>query len=73
MRSDVLGRVASELQAKDLGIDLLLHPKERTAAEIMRLIRWAAATDGLNFWDGHLQLVGMRLDPRHACSGPIVP
>ncbi|ACY47632.1 Trk system potassium transporter TrkA [Rhodothermus marinus] len=63
VRSDVLGRAESVLQASELGIDLLIHPEESTAAEIVRLIRRAGATDVLNFCDGRLQLVGMRLDP----------
>ncbi|WP_243665151.1 NAD-binding protein, partial [Rhodothermus marinus] len=32
VRSDVLGRAESVLQASELGIDLLIHPEESTAA-----------------------------------------
>ncbi|MDQ7039414.1 MAG: Trk system potassium transporter TrkA [Rhodothermus sp.] len=69
VRSDVLGRAESVLQAGELGIDLLIHPEESTAAEIVRLIRRAGATDVLNFCDGRLQLVGMRLDPEAPVLG----
>ncbi|SHK37773.1 Trk system potassium transporter TrkA [Rhodothermus profundi] len=69
VRSDVLGRAESVLKASELGIDLLIHPEESTAAEIVRLIRRAGATDVLNFCDGRLQLVGMRLDPQAPVLG----
>lgn len=69
VRSDVLGRADSVLQASELGIDLLIHPEESTAAEIVRLIRRAGATDVLNFCEGRLQLVGMRLDPQAPVLG----
>lgn len=62
VRSDELTRTQSVLKATDFGIDLIIHPEESAAAEIVRLIRRAAATDVLNFADGRLQLVGMRLD-----------
>ncbi len=62
VRSDELTRTRSVLKATDFGIDLIIHPEESAAAEIVRLIRRAAATDVLSFADGRLQLVGMRLD-----------
>jgi trk system potassium uptake protein TrkA len=62
-RSDELARTHSVLEAKDFGIDLVIHPEESAAAEVTRLIRRAGATDMLTFCDGHLNLVGMRLDP----------
>lgn len=49
------------LSAADLGIDLIIHPEDSTADEIVRLIRRASATDVLNFGDGQLQLVGIRI------------
>ena len=61
-RSDEIARQHSILKAKDFGIDLVIHPEESAAAEVVRLIQRAAATDVLTFYDGHLQLVGMRLD-----------
>ena len=61
-RSDEIARQHSVLKAKDFGIDLVIHPEESAAAEVARLIQRAAATDVLTFCDGHLHLVGMRLD-----------
>lgn len=62
-RSDELARTHSVLEAKDFGIDLVIHPEESAADEVTRLIRRAGATDMLTFCDGHLNLVGLRLDP----------
>ncbi len=62
VRSDELTRTRSVLKAADFGIDLIIHPEESAASEIVRLIRRAAATDVLSFAEGRLQLVGMRID-----------
>jgi trk system potassium uptake protein TrkA len=61
-RSDELARTHSVLEAEDFGIDVVIHPEESAAAEVSRLIQRAGATDLLTFCDGHLNLVGMRLD-----------
>ncbi len=68
VRSNELTRTKSVLKAQDFGIDLIIHPEESAAEEIVRLIRRSAATDVLSFADGRLQLVGMRLDE----SSPVV-
>jgi trk system potassium uptake protein len=62
VRSDELTRTNPVLRAKELGIDLVIHPEESAAAEVVRLVRRASATDVLVFAGGRLQLVGMRLD-----------
>ncbi len=62
VRSGEFTRLNPVLRAEDLGIDLLIHPEETTAQEIVLLIRRASATDVLSFADGKLQLVGLRLD-----------
>ena len=59
VRSDVLTATQSLIQAKDFGIDILIHPEESTATEVTRLIRRASATDVLTFADGRLHLVGL--------------
>lgn len=61
-RSDELARTHSVLEAEDFGIDVVIHPEESAAAEVSRLIQRAGATDLLTFCDGHLNLVGIRLD-----------
>jgi len=63
VRSGEFTRVNPVLRAEDFGIDLIIHPEETTAYEIVLLIRRASATDVLNFADGKLQLIGLRLDP----------
>ncbi len=69
VRSDVIRRSQSVIQAMDFGIDILIHPEESTAEEVTRLIRRANATDMLTFADGRLNLVGMRLDPQSPAVG----
>jgi len=61
-RSDELTRTQSVLKAQDFGIDLVIHPEESAAAEVVRLIRRASATDLLTFAEGRLHMVGIRLD-----------
>jgi trk system potassium uptake protein TrkA len=61
-RTDELERTHSVLEAKDFGIDLVIHPEESAATEITQLIQRAGATDVLSFCDGHVQLLGVRLD-----------
>jgi trk system potassium uptake protein TrkA len=62
VRSSELSGSVGPLQASDFGIDLIIHPEEAAASEVVRLIRRASATDVLTFLDGKLQLVGIRLD-----------
>ncbi|MEZ4699704.1 MAG: Trk system potassium transporter TrkA [Rhodothermales bacterium] len=62
VRSDVLAESGSVIQASDFGIDIIIHPEESAAAEVIRLIRRSSATDVLTFAEGRLHLVGMRLD-----------
>ncbi len=68
VRSDEITRTQSILKTSDFGIDLVIHPEESAAAEVVRLVRRASATDMLNMADGRLQLMGIRLDP----DSPIV-
>jgi trk system potassium uptake protein TrkA len=61
-RTDELERTHSVLEAEDFGIDLVIHPEESAAVEVTQLIQRAGATDVLSFCDGHVQLLGVRLD-----------
>ncbi len=45
-----------------LGPDLLIHPEREAADAIVRLIRQSQATDVLEFADGAIQLLGIRLE-----------
>ena len=48
--------------ARDLGVDHFIHPEKETADTIVRLIRQAGASDVIEFEDGKIQLVGVRLE-----------
>lgn len=63
VRSDEITRTRSVLKTSDFGIDLVIHPEESAANEVVRLVRRASATDMLNLADGRIQLMGIRLDP----------
>lgn len=45
-----------------LGIDYLIYPEELAAQELVRLIKRAAATDILDFQEGKLSLIGLKLE-----------
>lgn len=67
VRSRELADAQSVLKAADLGINLIIHPEESTAREIVGLLRRASATDSLTFVGGNMQLVGMRIDTDCTC------
>lgn len=50
------------LTSRELGVDHFIHPEKETADTIVRLIRQSQATDVIEFEDGKIQLVGVRLD-----------
>lgn len=52
----------SNFSPKQWGIDLTIYPEGIAAQEIVRLIKRATATDVLEFGDGKIQLLGIRLD-----------
>ena len=62
VRSDELTSSETVLDSADFGIDLIIHPEESAAAEVVRLIRRASATDVLMLADERLHLVGLRLE-----------
>lgn len=47
---------------EELGIDFLIQPEVETAQAIIRLIRQSNATDVIDFDNGRMQLIGIRLD-----------
>ncbi len=49
-------------KSEELGIDFLIQPEVETAKSIIRLIRQSNATDVVDFDDGRMQLIGIRLD-----------
>lgn len=62
IRNDELCSPESPLSPSDIGIDVLIHPEEHVAREIVRLIKRAAASELVGLADDRLQLIGLRLD-----------
>jgi trk system potassium uptake protein TrkA len=50
------------MNAKSLGIDLIIHPESEVAKAVVNLLRLTAATDILEFADGKILLLGIQLD-----------
>ncbi len=50
------------LKKEDMGIDYIIHPEEETARELVWLIKRTAATDVVEFAEGRIQLIGLRID-----------
>ena len=59
VRSDELSNTQAVLNTEDFGIDLVIHPEESAANEVIRLIRRASATDVIMLADDRLHLVGL--------------
>lgn len=47
---------------KNLGIDNLIYPEDLAAVELVKLVERAAATDVVEFENGMLTLIGLKLD-----------
>ncbi len=50
------------LNAKNLEIDLLIHPESETAEATIMLLKQTAATDVIEFCNGKVSLIGIQLD-----------
>ncbi|MGD8676977.1 MAG: Trk system potassium transporter TrkA [Desulfobacterales bacterium] len=61
VRSLEFGYKDSILNAKDLKIDLIIHPEELVAQEIVRLIKLRAGNDIIDVAEGQIQLMGTRI------------
>ena len=62
VRSLEFGNGNSILNAEDLKIDLIIHPEELTAQEIVRLIRRTAGNEIIDIAQGQMQLIATRID-----------
>ncbi|HLR24868.1 MAG TPA: Trk system potassium transporter TrkA, partial [Fodinibius sp.] len=62
VRSNELSRHNAPLKPIDLGIDVLIHPEQSAALEIVRLIKRASASDLIHLADGRMQMIGLRID-----------
>ena len=49
---------------RNVGIDHLIYPEELAAFELVKLIQRAAATDVIEFEDGKLSLIGLKLEAK---------
>ena len=73
VRSDELSRPNAPLKSTDLGIDVLIHPEQSAAYEIVRLIKRASASDLINLAEGKMQLIGLRIGKQSPLVGkPLV-
>jgi len=50
------------LKPEELGVDAIIHPEKETADAIVRLIRQSSATQLIEFEEGKVQVVGVRLE-----------
>jgi trk system potassium uptake protein TrkA len=50
------------LSHEELGVDVMIHPEKETADAVVRLIRQSSATDVIEFAEGKIQLLGVRLE-----------
>jgi trk system potassium uptake protein TrkA len=56
------------LSKEELGVDYFVHPEKEAAEAILRLIRQTNATDMIEFEDGKIKLMGIRIEK----SSPII-
>jgi len=62
VRSVEFGSRNSILNAEDLKIDLIIHPEELAAQEIVRLIKRTAGNEIIDIGQGTMQVMGTRID-----------
>jgi trk system potassium uptake protein TrkA len=51
-----------DIKFSEIGIDFMIYPEELAAREMVNLILRSAATDVMDFEDGKLSVIGLRLD-----------
>lgn len=51
-----------EFRFQDIGVDFMIYPEELAAREMVNLILRTAATDVMDFEEGKLSVIGLRLD-----------
>jgi trk system potassium uptake protein TrkA len=54
------------INAKKLNIDLIIHPESEVARAVVNLLKQTAATDIIEFADGKIILIGIKLDEKCA-------
>lgn len=61
VRDHELSYKDSVLAPERIGVDLMIHPELETAKEVYRLIRHPYASDVMEFFDGRVELLGLKL------------
>jgi len=69
VRSRQLGIADAILDARDLKIDLAIHPEELAAREIVRLIRRTAGNEIIDIAQGQMQVLATRVDETSPLAG----
>lgn len=69
VRSDELSRPNAPLKFTDLGIDVLIHPEQSAAQEIVRLVKRTSASDLINLAEGKMQLIGLKIGKQSPLVG----
>jgi trk system potassium uptake protein TrkA len=69
VRSRQFGHADSILDAADLRIDLVIHPEELAAREIVRLIRRTAGNEIIDIAEGQMQVLATRIDDDSPLAG----
>lgn len=60
---------AAEKSHQLLGIDRVIHPEELTARKILKLLKYPAASDLLDFEGGKVEVLGLNLGPESPLLG----
>lgn len=55
---------SSILKPQDLGVDLFIHPEDEVITEITRLLMRASASEIVEFENGKILMIGLKLDDR---------
>lgn len=69
VRSQDFSKEDAPLKAKDMGIDVIIHPEYSAALDIVQLLKRSDASDVINIADGKMQLVGLKLTPQSSLVG----
>lgn len=69
IRNDEFSRPNALVRAADMGIDVMIHPEQSVAREIVLLVKRSAASDVVSLAEGKMQMVGIRLDKQSLLAG----
>ena len=59
------------LSPQEMGVDVVIHPEKETADAVVRLIRQSSANYAIEFEEGKVQIVGVRLDDHSTSFGAV--